>query len=100
VHYIDEVNGLLVLTVVSGFKHPNEDSPKVYRLRIEMATGRPIESKRDLFAQLRVFSSVDSGKASEVSNASPGNPACNSRSIRAALYERKRTFATDLPCYC
>ncbi len=47
-------------------------------MKIELATGRPLESKRDLFPQLRVFGSVDAGTAPELSDASPGKPACAS----------------------
>jgi TonB family protein len=77
-HYIDEANGLLVLKIVSNGKSSWEDSAKFHELKIELATGRPLKTKRDLFPQLRVFSSVDAGTASEVSNASPSKPTCSS----------------------
>ena len=77
-HYIDEANGHLVLKVVSNGKSSWDDSAKFHELKIDLATGRPLEPKRDLFPQLRVFSSVDAGTAPEPSNASPDKPACSS----------------------
>ncbi|HYG11991.1 MAG TPA: hypothetical protein VD835_18735 [Pyrinomonadaceae bacterium] len=55
-HYIDEANSLLVLKVVSNRKNSGEDDAKFHELKIELATGRPLEPKRDLFPQIRVFS--------------------------------------------
>lgn len=77
-HYIDEASGLLVLRVVSNRKSPEEEGAKFQELKIELATGRSLEQKRDLFPQLRVFASVDTGAASEPSNASPSKPTCSS----------------------
>jgi TonB family protein len=77
-HYIDEANGLLILKVVSNRKSSWEDGAKFHELKIALATGRPLEPKRDLFAQPRVFSSVDVGTAPAASDASPGEPACSS----------------------
>jgi TonB family protein len=75
-HYLDEANGLLVLKIVSKYKMPTGNNANVHELKIELATGRPLEPKRDLFPQLRVFSSVDDGSAHELSNASPSKPVC------------------------
>lgn len=77
-HYIDEANGLLVLKVVSNGKKSWDEGAKFHELRIELATGRTLEQKRDLFPQLRVFSSVDAGTVPEPSNASPSKPTCSS----------------------
>jgi TonB family protein len=77
-HYIDEAHGLLVLRVVSNHKSHWEDGVKFHELKIELATGRPLEPKRDLSTQPRVSSSVDAGPTSEVSTASPGKPTCSS----------------------
>jgi hypothetical protein len=49
-HYIDEAKGLLVLKVVSNGKLW-EAGVTYQELRIELATGRPLEPKRDLFAK-------------------------------------------------
>jgi TonB family protein len=77
-HYIDEANGHLVLKVVSNGKSPWDDGAKFHELRIELATARPREPKRDLFPQLRVVSSVEAGVAPERSNTSPSKPTCSS----------------------
>ena len=77
-HYIDEINGHLVLKVVSNGKSSWDDGAKFQEVKIELATGRPLEPKRDLFPQLRVFSSVDAGIAPEPSDASPSKPICSS----------------------
>jgi len=77
-HYIDDANGILILRVVANGRSPWEDDAKYHELKIELATGRPLESKRDLFPQPRVFSSVDAGTAPAPSDASPGKPTCAS----------------------
>lgn len=77
-HYIDEGHGLLVLRIVSNRKSPWETGAKFHELKIDLATGRPLEPKRDLFPQLRVFSSVDAGIASEPASGLPGKPTCSS----------------------
>jgi len=76
-HYIDEASGILVLKVVSNSKSSWDESAKFHELKIELATGRPLEPKRDLFPQLRVFSSVDAGTAPAPSDASPSRPTCS-----------------------
>lgn len=75
-HYIDDANGLLILKVVSNGKTSGDDDVKYHELKIELATGRPLESKRDLFRQLRLFGSVEAGTALESSDASPSKPTC------------------------
>lgn len=77
-HYVDDANGLLVLKIVSNGKTSWDESAKFHELKIDLATGRPLEQKRDLFPQLRVFSSVDAGTAPEPSEASPSKPTCSS----------------------
>lgn len=77
-HYIDEANGLLIVKVASDRKSSWEDGAKVHELKIELATGRLLEPKRDLFPQLRVFSSVDAGTSPAPSDASPSKPTCAS----------------------
>ncbi len=77
-HYIDEANGVLVLKVVSNGKRSWDESAKFHELKIELATGRPLEPKRDLFPQLRVIGSVDAGAAPAPSDASPSKPTCSS----------------------
>ena len=57
-HYIDESQGLLVLRIVSNGKGSWEESATFHELKIELATGRPLEPKRDLFPQPEVFASV------------------------------------------
>ncbi len=77
-HFIDEANGLLVLKIVSDRKNPWEDGAKFHDMKIELATGRALEPKRDLFSQPRVFGSVDIGTALEPSDTSPSKPVCSS----------------------
>ena len=77
-HYIDDANGILILKIVSNGKSSWEGGAKYHEVRIELPTGRPLESKRDLFPQLRVFSSVDAEPTPAPSDASPGKPTCAS----------------------
>jgi TonB family protein len=75
-HYIDEANHRLVLKVVSDGKHTSD--AKFHELKIDLATGRPLEPRVDLFPQLRVLSSVSAGVAPELSDNSPSKPSCSS----------------------
>ena len=68
----------MILKVVANGKNSWDQDAKYHELKIELATGRQLQSKRDLFPQLRVFGSVDTGTASESSDASPGKPTCTS----------------------
>lgn len=77
-HYIDQPHGLLILKVVSNRKNSWEDGAEFHELKIELATGRTLEPKRDLFRQPRVVGNVDAGTASAPSEASPGKPTCSS----------------------
>jgi TonB family protein len=77
-HKIDEASNLLVLKVVANGKSSWEDTAKFHELKVDLATGQPLEPKRDLFPQLRVFSSIDFGIATETSGSSPNNPLCSS----------------------
>jgi TonB family protein len=75
-HYLDEKSGLLVLKVVSNGKDPWGGGANYQELKIELATGRPLEPKRDLFTPLRVISSVDAGPARAFVGTLPGEPSC------------------------
>lgn len=75
-HYIDDANGLLILKVVANGKSSWDHDVKYHEMKIDLATGRPLESKRDLFPQHRVFSSVDAGTAPAPSAALPVKPTC------------------------
>lgn len=77
-HYIDQPHGLLILKVVSNSKNSWQDGAKFHELKIELATGRTLERKRDLFPQLRVVGNVDAGTASGPSEASSSKPTCSS----------------------
>ncbi|MGH9753183.1 MAG: energy transducer TonB [Blastocatellia bacterium] len=77
-HYLDEVNGLLVLKIVSNGKSSWADDAKFHELKIELATGRPLEPKRDLFPQLHFFSIIDAGAAPERSVTAASKPICSS----------------------
>lgn len=57
-HYIDEARKLLVLRVISNRKSLWEKDAKFFEIKIDLATGRPLEPKRDLFNQPTVISSV------------------------------------------
>jgi hypothetical protein len=77
-HYIDESQGLLVLKIVSNGKSSWEESATFHELKIELATGRPLEPKRDLFPQPRVFASVEAVTTPAPSEFLPGQPSCSS----------------------
>src|SRR5215211_8324642 len=77
-HYINDVNGILILKVVSNGKSSWDNDAKYHELKIELPTGRPLESKGDLFPQLRVTSSVDAGTTPAPSDISPDKPVCAS----------------------
>lgn len=77
-HYIDEANGLLILRVAANRKSPWEEGAEFHALKIELATGRTLEPKRDLFPQPRVFDSVDSSAAPQPAAVTPGEPRCSS----------------------
>jgi TonB family protein len=77
-HYTDEGRGLLVLKITSNGNSPREDPVRFHELKIELATGRLVEPKRDLFQQPRVFSNVDAGIASGAYEALPGKATCSS----------------------
>lgn len=76
-HYLDETKGLLILRIVANRKNSWEEGAKYVELKIELASGRPLEPKRDLFPQLRVFGGVDAGTASKPFDAAPGKPTCS-----------------------
>ena len=46
-HYIDEQNNLLVLKVAANRRSPREKEATFFELKIQLATGQPIEEKRD-----------------------------------------------------
>jgi TonB family protein len=48
-HYIDEAKGLLILKVTA--ERQDSDNPKFLELKIELASGRPLEPKRDRLPQ-------------------------------------------------
>jgi hypothetical protein len=52
-HYIDETKNVLVLKIVANRKDPWEDGVKFHELKIELASGQPLEPKHDLFPPLR-----------------------------------------------
>lgn len=71
---------MLVLKIVSNGL-TGEKEVKFHELKIELATGRPIEPKRDLFPQLRVSSSIASSIATELTGGSYGKVTCISEEI-------------------
>ena len=89
-HYIDEAKGLLVLKVASNGKSLWDEGAEFRELKIELATGRLLEPKRDLFTQLRVFSSVDAGTAPDSTGALPGQPICAAEGAGFDLTEAVR----------
>jgi hypothetical protein len=60
-HYIDEARGLLVLRVVAPGKRSWEDGATFHELKIELATGRTLEPKRDLFSTASTSRSLNIG---------------------------------------
>jgi len=76
-HYIHDSNRLLVLKIISNRKNPWEDGATFRELKMELATGRTLEPKHDLFPQPRVFGSVDAATVLEPSQASPSEPICS-----------------------
>jgi TonB family protein len=77
-HYIDEEKDLLILKIVANRKSPWQEDAEFHELKIELASGQPLEPKRDLFPQSRVSSAVDAGPAPDSPGASPGKPRCSS----------------------
>jgi TonB family protein len=78
-HYLD-ANGLLVLKIVSDGKDPWQDDAAFHEMKIELATGRPLEPKRDLFPQRRFFvsSSAAPESSGDVPASTPSKPVCSS----------------------
>jgi TonB family protein len=76
-HYIDDAAEVLVLKIVSNRKSPWEDAAQFHELKVELANGRTLEPKRDLFPQPRVFVVVEAQTADAPSEVSPGKPACS-----------------------
>ena len=76
-HYLDEAKGLLVLRVVSNGTLSGRE-PLYHELKIELATGRPLEPKRDLFTQLRalILSGPSAETTPEAAAATPDPPSC------------------------
>jgi TonB family protein len=81
-HYIDETNGHLVLKVVSNGKSSYDVAATFHDLKIELASGQPLEIRRDLFPQPKVIGTVSANFATESSKASafPGDSTCSSES--------------------
>jgi TonB family protein len=77
-HYIDEEKDLLVLKIVANRKSPWQEDAKFHELKIELASGQPLEPKRDLFPQPRVSFGVDATPAPNSTTASPGKLKCSS----------------------
>jgi TonB family protein len=77
-HFIDEAKGLLVLKVVSNGSRRHDEQATFHELKIELATGRPLEPIRDLFPQQRprVFSGPYTEATSEAAAATPDPPVC------------------------
>jgi len=75
-HYINDSDGLLVLKIVSNGKAPWESGAQFHELKIEMATGRALEPKRDLFPQPRVFTRVEAAITNDSDEVSPDKPVC------------------------
>lgn len=79
-HYIDESAGLLVLKVVSNGTASRNGDANFHDLKIELATGRPLEPKRDLFPQPHVVGIVDAIQfpAATTAVTSTEKPSCSS----------------------
>lgn len=77
-HYIDERSGHLVLKVVSNGELSSRRSDATFHdLKIDLATGRPLEPKRDLFPQ-RAFSIASSAQPTASSAVATDSPRCAS----------------------
>jgi TonB family protein len=76
-HYLDEGAGHLVLRVVAdGEAHRGEDG-KYHDLRVSLATGRPVEPKRNLFVRLYFPDTVTLAPGDAAPpEAAPGEPSC------------------------
>lgn len=77
-HYIDESQGQLVLRVVSNGRSAWEDGAKFHELRIDLATARPLQAKKNLFPQPRVFGTIAVDISPQSSGESPTKPTCSS----------------------
>jgi TonB family protein len=73
-HYLDEANDLLILRVNSSWT----ENAKSHQIKISLATGQPLEPKRDLFPQLRVFSNAYTETMLEPTHATVSKPNCSS----------------------
>jgi TonB family protein len=80
-HYLDESQGLLVLRIVSGGGSFGEEPAKFHELKIELATGRPLEPKRDLLPQPHVVGIVETIQPLEAAADIPEKPSCSSPEI-------------------
>ena len=77
-HHIDDHKGLLVLKIVGERRSSGDEGSKSRELKIDLATGSPLEPKKDLFPELQVVGIVEAQAASEPSAISPSEPKCSS----------------------
>jgi TonB family protein len=95
-HYIDGSAGLLVLKIVSNRKSPWEASAQFHELKIELANGRILEPKRDLFPQPRVYVTVGAQTAGSPSDVSPGKAVCSATTDTFYITEASHVSSEQL----
>lgn len=95
-HYIVDSTGTLVLKVVANRKAAWEGGAQFHELKINLADGRTLEAKRDLFPQPRVFASVDSTASDVTVPADPGKPACSSSGATFDAVDAARVSSQQL----
>lgn len=89
-HYLDESRGQLVLKVVSNGISAWDEGAKFHELKIDLATARPLEQKRDLFPQPRVLGTIAFEVAPQSSGQLPGEPTCSSPEHSGAFSDAVR----------
>ncbi len=76
-HEIDEDAGLLVLKIVATRKSSGDEGSQIRELKIDLATGRPLEAKKDLFPNLQIVSTVTAEVPIGSQPTSPGEMKCS-----------------------
>lgn len=94
-HYFDEANKLLVLQIISNQRSENNQGVKFHELKIDLATGKPLEPKRDLFAQPRVSIVTDPPPAA--ANAGAASSAASSAATCVPAEGESSANLTRLP---
>ena len=77
-HEIDEHAGLLTLKIVANRTSSGDEGSRIRELKIDLATGRPLEANKDLFANLQIVGTVQAEVPASAQPTSPGELKCSS----------------------